>query len=55
MDLNIRGDGHWRFPLDVAGLGLAIVKRIIDAHGATIEIIDPPGGGTDFCVKFPAE
>lgn len=42
-----RGDG--------AGLGLAIVKRIIDAHGATIEIIDPPGGGTNFCVKFPAE
>lgn len=37
-----------------AGLGLAIVKRIVDAHGAKVEIGDPPGGGTDFCVKFPA-
>lgn len=41
-----RGDG--------AGLGLAIVKRIADAHGARVEIIDHPGGGTDFCMKFPA-
>lgn len=42
-----RGDG--------AGLGLAIVKRIIDAHGATVEVNDMPGGGADFCVKFPAQ
>lgn len=42
-----RGDG--------AGLGLAIVKRIADAHGARVEIHDHPGGGTDFCVRFPAE
>jgi PAS domain S-box-containing protein len=41
-----RGDG--------AGLGLAIVKRIIDAHGGTVRIDDPPGGGADFCVIFPA-
>ena len=41
-----RGDG--------AGLGLAIVKRIVDAHGATVEINDPPGGGADFCVRFSA-
>jgi PAS domain S-box-containing protein len=40
-----RGDG--------AGLGLAIVKRIADAHGARVEIHDPPGGGIDFCVYFP--
>ena len=40
-----RGDG--------AGLGLAIVKRIADAHGAMVEILDPPEGGSDFCLKFP--
>ncbi|PIW29938.1 MAG: hypothetical protein COW30_03445 [Rhodospirillales bacterium CG15_BIG_FIL_POST_REV_8_21_14_020_66_15] len=39
-----RGDG--------AGLGLAIVKRIADAHGAVVEIYDPPGGGIDFCIRF---
>ncbi|MEQ8226475.1 MAG: PAS domain-containing sensor histidine kinase [Rhodospirillales bacterium] len=42
-----RGDG--------AGLGLAIVKRIADAHGAQVEIHDPPEGGADFCMRFPAE
>lgn len=36
-----------------AGLGLAIVKRIADAHGASVEVSDAPGGGADFCVRFP--
>ena len=42
-----RGDG--------AGLGLAIVKRIADAHGASVEIYDPPGGGAAFCMRFPGQ
>jgi two-component system, OmpR family, sensor kinase len=31
-----------------AGLGLAIVKRILDLHGATIQVQSPAGGGTRF-------
>ncbi len=30
------------------GLGLAVVKRILQAHGADIEVGDNPGGGTVF-------
>lgn len=40
-----RGDG--------AGLGLAIVKRIADAHRASVQVEDAPGGGADFSVRFP--
>lgn len=35
-----------------AGLGLAIVKRIVDAHDASIDIEDVPGGGSNFCIRF---
>lgn len=34
------------------GLGLSIVKRILDNHGATIEVRGRPGGGTEFEVRL---
>lgn len=37
-----------------AGLGLAIVKRIVDAHGARIEVVGlPDGAGAQFTIRFP--
>ncbi|PZN95779.1 MAG: two-component sensor histidine kinase [Alphaproteobacteria bacterium] len=38
---------------DGAGLGLGIVKRLVDAHGGTIAIETPAGGGALFRVQFP--
>lgn len=38
---------------DGAGIGLSIVKRVADAHGADIEVGEPPGGGAIFTIKFP--
>jgi signal transduction histidine kinase len=35
------------------GIGLATVKRIADAHQATIEVGDAPGGGARFLVTVP--
>ncbi len=36
------------------GLGLAIsYKIVVDGHGGTIKIYQPPGGGTEFAVKIP--
>ena len=34
------------------GLGLAIVRRILDAHGATIDLRSTVGGGTEVRVAF---
>lgn len=36
-----------------AGLGLAIVAEIVAAHGGTVSIDDPPGGGTRMIVALP--
>jgi len=36
------------------GLGLSIVKFILDAHGASIEVVSRPGAGSTFIVKLPA-
>jgi signal transduction histidine kinase len=37
---------------DGAGLGLGIVKRLAQAHGGTIMVENPPGGGALFRVTF---
>jgi signal transduction histidine kinase len=37
-----------------AGLGLAIVKRIVDLHGARIEVASAPGQGAAFFFDLPA-
>jgi signal transduction histidine kinase len=42
-----------RSSADGAGLGLGIVKRLVDAHGGTIAIETPEGGGALFRVEFP--
>jgi signal transduction histidine kinase len=39
---------------DGAGLGLGIVKRLVDAHGGSIDIEAPSGGGALFRVRLPA-
>jgi signal transduction histidine kinase len=36
-----------------SGLGLAIVKSIADAHGARLQVLGMPGGGTTFRVRLP--
>jgi signal transduction histidine kinase len=35
------------------GLGLWIVGRMVEAHGGTIEVVAPAGGGTEFIVRLP--
>jgi two-component system sensor histidine kinase HydH len=35
------------------GLGLAIVKNTIEAHKGTIELENPPGGGTSVRIRLP--
>lgn len=37
-----------------AGLGLSIVRRTVEAHQATIDVSDAPGGGAVFSIRFPA-
>ncbi len=37
------------------GLGLAIVKKIVDMHGASIDVRSELGEGTTFSVKFPVK
>lgn len=35
------------------GLGLAIVKRIAESHGATVQLLNRSGGGTEARLSFP--
>ena len=35
------------------GLGLAIVKRIAEGHGATVQLLNRSGGGTEARLSFP--
>ena len=36
------------------GLGLSIVRSVVVAHGGTIEIEAPPGGGLEVRIELPA-
>ncbi|HUU02620.1 MAG TPA: ATP-binding protein [Myxococcota bacterium] len=40
---------------DGTGLGLAIVQRIVEDHGAAIEIESEEGRGTSIVISFPAD
>jgi two-component system OmpR family sensor kinase len=35
------------------GLGLSIVDAIVRAHGGTVQVATPPGGGAEFLVRLP--
>ena len=37
-----------------SGLGLAVVKKVIDEHGAKIEVQSAPNEGTTFIIRLPA-
>ncbi len=54
FDRFVRGDG----PADTAvgpgsGLGLAIVHAVAAAHGGTVEVTEPEGGGALFRIRIP--
>ncbi len=36
-----------------SGLGLSIVKRTVNNHNGAVEVVDTPGGGATFILKFP--
>jgi len=35
------------------GIGLSLVRRSVEAMGGTVEIADPPEGGTEFLIRIP--
>lgn len=37
------------------GLGLAIVRAIAEAHGGTVRLTSPDGGGTTFQLDLPGQ
>lgn len=46
-------DPYYTTKADGTGLGLAIVHKIVEAHGATIDVTSQPGEGTQFLMIFP--
>jgi signal transduction histidine kinase len=39
---------------DGTGLGLALVRQTVRAHGGSVAVSDPPGGGAQFTITLPA-
>jgi signal transduction histidine kinase len=48
FDRFVKGDGSRG-----SGLGLAIARGLVEAHGGTISVSSPDGGGTTFRVSLP--
>jgi two-component system OmpR family sensor kinase len=44
---------HERGRLEGAGLGLAIVRAVVEAHGGTVALDNPDGGGARVRLRFP--
>jgi two-component system phosphate regulon sensor histidine kinase PhoR len=40
--------------IEGSGIGLSLVKHVVDAHGGTIRVTCPAGGGSRFTVVLPA-
>jgi signal transduction histidine kinase len=40
--------------IEGSGIGLSLVKHVVDAHGGTIRVTSPEGGGSRFTVLLPA-
>ncbi|MBI1763636.1 MAG: HAMP domain-containing histidine kinase [Acidobacteria bacterium] len=36
------------------GLGLVVAKQVMEEHGGSISVTSAPGGGANFCLRFPA-
>ena len=46
-----RGNGYPRG----TGLGLAVARGLVEAHGGTMTVVSPPGGGTTFTLTLPLD
>lgn len=40
-------------PTGTGGIGLAIVKAVVDKHGGSISVANPPDGGCEFDIRLP--
>jgi len=40
--------------IEGSGIGLSLVKHVVDAHGGTIRVTSPEGGGSRFTLFLPA-
>lgn len=40
---------------DSAGIGLAMARAISEAQGGGLDVKNPPGGGAEFILRFPAD
>lgn len=40
--------------IEGSGIGLSLVKHVVDAHGGSIRVTSPEGGGSRFTVLLPA-
>jgi two-component system, OmpR family, sensor kinase len=49
-----RGGGDTTPATSGSGLGLSIVRAVAEAHGGSVTLDEPPGGGARFTVRLPA-